>query len=128
MRIFYLLLLCVLTTFVNSCSTKYVPVEVVRLDSARYVDVRRDSIRVLDSVIVAGSNDTIYLTRWRVEYREALRVDTLIQIKRDTTYITKEVERELTAVQELTMNIRNGVLWAVSIMIALYILYRKFIK
>lgn len=128
MRIFYLLLLCVLTTFVNSCSTKYVPVEVVRLDSARYVDVRRDSIRVLDSVIVAGSNDTIYLTRWRVEYREALRVDTLIQIKRDTTYITKEVERELTAVQELTMNIGNGVLWAVPIMIALYILYRKFIK
>lgn len=120
--------LIVLTLFVNSCSTKYVPVEVVRLDSVRVVDVRRDSIHVLDSVIIAGSNDTVYLTRWRVVYREALRVDTFIQVKRDTTFVTKEVERELTKAQELALNIGNGVLWALPIMIGLYILYRKFIK
>lgn len=119
--------LIVLTLFVN-CSTKYVPVEVVRLDSVRYVDVRRDSIHVLDSVIIAGSNDTVFLTRWRVEYREALRVDTFVQVKRDTTFVTKEVQRELTQIQELAMNIGNGVLCALPIMIGLYILYRKFIK
>lgn len=117
----------VLTLFVN-CSTKYVPVEVVRLDSVRYVDVRRDSIHVLDSIIVAGSNDTVYVTRWRVEYREALRIDTFIDLKRDTTVVTKEVEKKLTRAQELAMNIGNGVLWALPIMIGLYILYRKFIK
>lgn len=121
------LLLCVLTLFVN-CSTKYVPVEVVKLDSVHVVDVRRDSIHVLDSVIVAGKNDTVYMTRWRVEYREALRVDTLTSIQRDTTFVTREVERELTAVQELALNIGTGVLWAVPILVALYILYRKIIK
>lgn len=122
-----LLLLLVLTLFVN-CATKYVPVEVVRLDSVRYVDVKRDSIHVLDSVVIAGKNDTIYLTRWRVEYREALRVDTFTQVKRDTTFVTKEVEKKLTKAQELAMNIGNGVMWALPIMIGLYILYRKIVK
>ena len=124
MKLFPLL---VLTLFVN-CSTKYVPVEVVKLDSVRYVDVRRDSIHVLDSVIIAGKNDTVYMTRWRIEYREALRVDTFIDFKRDTTVVTKEVEKRLTKVQELAINIGNGVLWALPIMIGLYILYRKFLK
>lgn len=119
--------LLVLTLFVN-CSTKYVPVEVVKLDSVRYVDVRRDSIHVLDSVIIAGCNDTVYLTRWRIEYREALRVDTFVQVKRDTTVVTKEVEKKLTRAQELAINIGNGVLCALPIIVALYILYRKFIK
>ncbi len=122
-----LLPLLVLTLFVN-CTTKYVPVEVVKLDSVRVVDVRRDSIHVLDSVIVAGKNDTVYLTRWRIEYREALRVDTFIDFRRDTTVVTKDVEKRLTKVQELEMNIGNGVLWALPIMIALYILYRQFLK
>lgn len=116
-----------LTLFVN-CSTKYVPVEVVKLDSVRYVDVRRDSIHVLDSVIITGSNDTVYLTRWRIEYREALRVDTFVQVKSDTIVVTKEVEKKLTKAQELAINIGNGMLWALPIMIALYILYRKFLK
>lgn len=116
-----------LTLFVN-CSTRYVPVEVVKLDSIRYVDVRRDSIHVLDSVIITGSNDTVYLTRWRIEYREALRVDTFVQVKSDTTVVTKEVEKKLTKAQELAINIGNGVLWALPIMIALYLLYRKFLK
>lgn len=123
-----LLHLVVLTFFVNSCTTKYVPVEVIKLDSVRYVDVRRDSIHVLDSVIIAGKNDTVYLTRWRIEYREALKVDTFVQVKRDTTVVTKEIEKRLTKVQELAMNIGNGVLWALPIMIALYILYRKLLK
>lgn len=116
-----------LVLFVN-CSTKYVPVEVVELDSVRVVDVRRDSIHVLDSVIIAGKNDTVYLTRWRVEYREALRVDTFIQVKRDTTFVTKEIERELTHFQNVALNIGNGVLWAIPIMIGLYVLYCKMIK
>ena len=122
-----LLPLLVLTLFVN-CSTKYVPVEVVKLDSIRYVDVRRDSIHVLDSVIIASKADTIYINRWRIEYRDALRVDTFVQVKRDTTVVTKEIEKRLTKVQELAMNIGNGVLWALPIMIALYILYRKLLK
>lgn len=116
-----------LTLFVN-CSTKYVPVEVVKIDSVRYVDVRRDSIHVLDSVIIASKADTVYINRWRIEYREALRVDTFIDFKRDTTVVTKEIEKRLTKVQELAMNIGNGVLWALPIMIALYILYRKLLK
>ena len=128
MKTLYLFSFAVLTLLLVNCTARYIPVESVKTDSVRVVDVRRDSIHVLDSVFVYGKNDTVYSTRWRVEYREALRVDTFVQVKRDTTVVTKEIEKRLTKVQELAMNIGNGVLWALPIMIALYILYRKLLK
>lgn len=125
MRVLYLL--PVVAFFVN-CTTKYVPVTNTIIDSVKVVDVRRDSIHVLDSVLVYGKNDTVYLTRWRVEYREALRVDTFYSFRCDTVNHVVEVERELSYIDGLKMNIGNGVMWAAPILVALYILYRKLKK
>lgn len=127
MRALYLLPIVLLTLFVN-CTTKYVPVINTVIDSVKVVDVRRDSIHVLDSVLVYGKNDTIYSTRWRVEYREALRVDTFYSHRCDTVNTIVEVERKLSRIEELKMAIGNGVMWAVPILLALWLLYRKIIK
>ena len=123
-----LLPLLVLTLFVNSCTTKYVPVTNTIIDSVKVVDVRRDSVHVLDSVLVYGKNDTVYSTRWRIEYREALRVDTFYSYRCDTVNTIVEVERKLSRIEGLKMDIGNGVMWAVPILVALYILYRKLKK
>lgn len=122
-----LLPLIVLTFFVN-CTTKYVPVTNAVIDSVRVVDVRRDSVHVLDSVYIYGKNDTVYSTRWRIEYREALRVDTFYFYRCDTINNVVEVERELSYIDELKMDIGNGVMWAVPILVAFYILFRKLKK
>lgn len=127
MRALYLLPVAVLTLFVN-CTTKYVPVINTVIDSVKVVDVRRDSIHVLDSVFVYGKNDTIYSTRWRVEYREALRVDTFYSFRCDTVNHVVEVERKFSRIEELKMDIGNGVMWAVPILLALWLLYRKILK
>ena len=127
MRALFVLTFFVLTLFVN-CTTKYVPVTNTVIDSVRVVDVRRDSVHVLDSVLIYGKNDTVYSTRWRVEYREALRVDTFYSFRCDTVNRVVEVERKLSRIEELKMDIGNGVMWAVPILAALYILYRKFKK
>lgn len=127
MRALYFLPVIVLTLFVN-CSTRYIPVTNTVIDSVKVVDVRRDSVHVLDSVLVYGKNDTIYSTRWRVEYREALRVDTFYSFRCDTINNIVEVERKLSRIEELKMNIGNGVMWAVPIMLALWLLYRKILK
>lgn len=127
MRALYLLPVAVLTLFVN-CTTKYVPVINTVIDSVKVVDVRRDSVHVLDSVFVYGKNDTVYLTRWRVEYREALRVDTFYSFRCDTVNTIVEVERKLSRIEKLKMDIGNGVMWAVPILLALWLLYRKILK
>jgi hypothetical protein len=107
---------------------QYVPVENVKTDSVRVVDVQRDSIYVQDSVIVREKADTIFVTRWRTEYREALRVDTFEIIRTDSIQNIVEVERKLTKLQQTQMDIGRGVMWAIPILIALWLLYRKFLK
>ena len=123
MRALYLLPVVVLTLFVN-CTTKYVPVINTVIDSVKVVDVRRDSVHVLDSVLVYGKNDTVYSTRWRVEYREALRVDTFYSYRCDTVNTIVEVERKLSRIEGL----KNGLMWAVPVLLALWPLYLKILK
>lgn len=116
---------------VCSCSgVRYVPVETVRVETERVVDIQRDSIYVLDSVFVREAHDTIYITRWRTEYKEALRVDTFNIERIDTLNTIVEVEKKLTKVQQLKMDVGAGVLYAVPILIAvgLFVLYRKLKK
>ena len=97
----------------------------------QYIDrLQRDSIFVKDSVFLKEKNDTVYLTKWRVEYREALRVDTFNIVKVDSINTIVEVEMKLTRWQQTKMNIGTGVVYAVPILIAvgLFLLYRKLKK
>lgn len=121
--------LWLLLAILCSCSTvKYVPVETIKNDSIYIAQVEHDSIYVKDSIYIKESADTVYITRWRTEYKEALRVDTVQVVRTDSIQTIVEVERELSKMEELKMNIGSGVLWAIPILIALYILYRKFLK
>lgn len=111
------------------CRT-YVPVETVRVETERVVDVQRDSIYVRDSVFVREAHDTVYITRWRTEFKEALRIDTLNVERIDTLNTIVEVEKKLTKWQQTKMDVGAGVMYAVPILIAvgLFVLYRKLKK
>ena len=124
------LLLIAVTALLCSCRTQYVPVETVRMET-QYIDrLQRDSIFVKDSIFVREAHDTVYVTKWRTEYKEALRVDTINIVKVDSINTIVEVEKKLTKWQKAKINIGTGVLYAVPILIAagLYILYRKLKK
>ena len=114
---------------VCSCQpVRYVPVETVKTDSIRVVDLQRDSIYVQDSVIIRTKADTIYVTKWRIEYREALKVDTFLVQRVDSINTVVEVEKKLSKWQQTKMDIGAGVLWAVPILIAVFALYWKLKK
>ena len=126
----WVVLLAVVLLCLTGCRTQYVPVESVRTET-QYIDrLQRDSIFVKDSVFIKEKNDTIYLTKWRVEYREVLRVDTFNIVKVDSINTIVEVEMKLTRWQQTKMNIGTGVVYAVPILIAvgLFLLYRKLKK
>lgn len=123
----YLFLLFVLTIFVN-CSTRYVPVETVRTNEVVVKGLARDSIFVKDSVFVYKDADTVYNIRWQLRYRDRVIRDTVRQLRCDTVSVVVEVEKRLTRIQSLQMNIGNGVMWAVPVIIGLWVFYRKLIK
>ena len=114
----------------TGCKTTYIPVETVRTETERVVDIKRDSIYVLDSIYVREAHDTIYITKWRTEYKEALRVDTFNLERVDTLNTIIEVEKKLTKWQQAKMDVGAGVMYAVPILIAvgLFVLYRKLKK
>ena len=128
LRVWWMTALAVIVLCLVGCKTQYVPVETVRTDSVRIVDVRRDSVYVMDSVIVKSKADTVYVTRWRTEYKEALRVDTFLVERIDTLNTIVEVEKKLSKWQQTKMDVGAGVLYAVPILIALFILYRRLKK
>ena len=124
------LLLIAVAALLCSCKTQYVPVETVRMET-QYIDrLQRDSIFVKDSVFLREKNDTIYLTKWRIEYREALRVDTFNIVKVDSINTIVEVEKKLTKWQRVKMNIGGGIVWVVPVLviIGLFIFFRKLKK
>lgn len=130
LRVWWMTALAVIVLCLVGCKTQYVPVETVRVETERVVDIQRDSIYVLDSIYVREAHDTIYITKWRTEYKEALRVDTFRVERIDTLNTIVEVEKKLTKVQQLKMDVGAGVLYAVPILIAVgvFILYRKLKK
>ena len=114
-----------------SCrGVQYVPASTVKTETERVVDIQRDSIYVLDSVFVREKADTIYITKLRTEYKEALRVDTFNVVHVDSINTIVEVEKKLTKWQQTKMDVGAGVMYAVPILIAvgLFLLYRKLKK
>lgn len=114
-----------------SCArVQYVPVESVKTDSVRVVDIQRDSIYVQDSVIVREKADTIFVTRWRTEYREALRVDTVQIVRTDSIQNIVEVERNFTPWESICFSLGRVMLTigAFVLVYKLFILFRKLRK
>lgn len=123
-----LLPLIVLTFFVNACTTRYVPVDNVRIDSVRVVQLQRDTVYEKDSVTVFVLGDTVYNTRYRYVYRDRLVRDTVQRWRCDTVTRVRRVEREFSRLERIKLDIGNGVLWALPIIVGLWLLYHKFIK
>jgi hypothetical protein len=124
------LLIIAVAALMCSCKTQYVPVESVKTEYVKDTQVVRDSIHVMDSVFIREKADTVFITKWRVEYKEALRVDTFHVHRVDSINTIVEVEKKLTKWQSAKMNIGTGVLYTVPILIAvgLFLLYRKLKK
>lgn len=120
--------LCVCAAIFGCSTVKYVPVESVKLDSVYFNRYERDSIYIKDSVFVSSRADTVFLNRWHNVYRDRIVRDTLYKSVCDTTTVVREVPREFTKLQTLKMNIGSGVMWAIPIILFLYILYRKLKK
>ena len=67
----------------------------IRTEFVWQVKQIHDSIYLRDSVFVEHKGDTIYLNKWRTQYRERLIHDTLIVTKADTLRIKEVANKEV---------------------------------
>lgn len=116
-----------LTILVNSCNTtKVVPVR--EAHHSEHITTDKDSVHIVDSIFVYINGDTIRETRWRDQWRDRLIRDTVWLADTIPKVETVIVEKRLSRIEEWQMNIGRDVMWAVPIILCLYMLYRKFLK
>ena len=120
------LLIMVLALVLSSCgSTKYVPVESVRVE---YRDkLQRDSVYLKDSVYIRERGDTVFMERWHTEYVKQLRVDSFhkfdsIQVPYPVEVI-KKVPKELSRWQGIKME-AGGIAITVLFVILGYLIFK----
>ena len=108
--VFGLLLLTGCTT------TKYVPVETVRIDTMKVTKYERDSIYIHDSTIVREKGDTMLIEKWHTRWRDRWMHDTLYQSRVDSIPkpypVEKRVPAELTWWQQTRLHLANILLYA----------------
>lgn len=114
----------------GSCkSVKYVPVETIRHDSIYITQHQKDSIYLHDSIHIREKADTILIEKWHTKYIEKIKMDTLIQIERDTIPqpypYEVEVPAQLSWWQETRLHLANIALLALAVFIAWKIYRRK---
>ena len=127
--VFGLLLLTGCTT------TKYVPVETVRIDTMKVTKYERDSIYIHDSTIVREKGDTMLIEKWHTRWRDRWMHDTVYQSRVDSIPkpypVEKRVPAELTWWQQTRLHLANILLYAMLVIGIFYLgkfLLSRYIK
>lgn len=113
----YLTISIISSIWLCSCRTKYVPVESVRTEIEYRDRWRRDSIHVLDSIIVKDKGDTVFVDRWHTEYKDRKQTDTLFIERTDSVQVPYPVERDLSWWESVKQDV-GGV--AIGVIVALW--------
>ena len=126
-----LLLLCACITFAACKHVEYVTVEKVRTDTLRTTNHTRDSIYLHDSIYMHEymQGDTVFVVRdrWKTQYVDRLRRDTIYRSRVDSipvlcpVEVVKEVAKPLSWWQQLRMLAGDVTLLLLAIAVAWYI-------
>ncbi|MBQ2367107.1 MAG: hypothetical protein II296_02175 [Bacteroidaceae bacterium] len=121
MKMFILLSAVIL---VACTTTKYVPIESVKVDSVYVAKAQRDSIFERDSVYVAVKADTVFFSRVQYRYRDRILRDTVCVLSIDTISKIVEVEKRLTFWQQKKMQFGTVAMWLLPLLVGVF-LFRK---
>jgi hypothetical protein len=125
--IIWSVVMLILSLLASCKQVEYVTVEKVRTDTTYITKWQKDSVWLHDSTYVKEKGDTVLIEKWHTQWRDRLRVDTIIKATHDTIPqpypVIKEVPAELSWWQRLRIILGNFVILAV-IAIAGYWVWR----
>lgn len=131
--IFYILVFAILSFLPSCTTTKYVPVETIRIDTLNHYIHRIDSITQRDSIVekIYMRGDTVVneVERYKLVERVKEVADTITEVKTEIKEIPVEVEKELTAWQKFKINFSEVVIGiavlAISALIIMIVIFRR---
>lgn len=116
----YIIILLTLAICSSCRSIKYVPVETIRTDSLYLTVHERDSIHIKDYIYIREKGDTVFVERWRTQYRDRGRTDTLYIDRTREVQVPYPVEKELTWWQKAKIEFGEfsiGIIFVLSIVV-----------
>ena len=122
------LIVAFVITMCSCTRTVYIPQTTVQHDSIFLHTHSRDSIWIHDSVTIKEKGDTVWLTRWRTEYRDRLLVDTAYIERTDTVRVPYPVEKKVSwweATRIVLKSIPTMFVITLAIVLPLYFLVRR---
>lgn len=99
------LIVAVILAMCSCTRTVYVPQTTIQRDSIYITQYKRDSIYMHDSIFQWLKADTMYIEKWHTKYIERLSTDTLYVEKNDTIREPYVVEKPLSSLQKMWMNL-----------------------
>ena len=105
-------------------TTKYIPVESVKVDSVYVAKAQRDSIFERDSVYVAVKADTVFFSRVQYRYRDRIVHDTISVQCSDTITKVIEVEKSLSYWQQKKIQMSEVILCLAPLLAGVFV-FRK---
>lgn len=104
--LFVALVIFLLSMLFSGCTrTVYVPQTSIQRDSIYIAQYKRDSIYMRDSVFLTQKNDTVFMEKWHTKYIEKLSTDTLYIERNDTIREPYPVEKPISTVSKMWMNL-----------------------
>ena len=103
--IYILIALVALSMFACKAADRIVEVPKIQTEYKDRLVQSIDSIYICDSVITYLGGDTTYIYKYRNVYKDRVRVDTLLMVRRDSVVVPMPVERNLTAWQKFLQDI-----------------------
>ena len=110
---FYCVIGIVIVVFLSmlfgSCQTiKYVPVEIIRTEYVSKTDtfIQKDSIHVKDSVFIYSRNDTMFVNKWHIAYKDKIVKKIICDaiVKEDSIQVPYPVEKKLSKWEGIKMD------------------------
>lgn len=99
------LIVAVILAMCSCTRTVYVPQTTIQRDSIYITQYKRDSIYMHDSILVLRVRDSTIVEKWHTKYIERLSTDTLYVEKNDTIREPYVVEKPLSSLQKMWMNL-----------------------
>lgn len=112
--------------FCSCQSVKYVPYEVVKMDSIYNTIYQKETVYKQDSIIIKEKGDTVTIEKVRYLFMDKEVHDTLYIERTDTITNVVEVERGLTTWQRLKLDMGGMLIGGVLIMLIFFVGKRLF--
>lgn len=130
--VMWVAILLLMWLFPSCTTTKYVPIETVRIDTLHHTTIRVDSIKQTDSICIKEymRGDTTYIDRTKYVYRDRVHnvIDTVMQTKIEEKQVPYPVEKKLSKWEQIKIDMGEVMIGVIAVIITAFAVWWIILK